>query len=72
MKKEILESRFDELVLDFCYSRELCRGIGVDYNNVGREEVKKIRDYLLKDYIIIPQRDSQVKDSTEEHLPRRE
>lgn len=56
VRRQVTQREFEQRVLEFCYDRDSCRNIGLDYNNLGTKEVKWIRDYLEREQYQIVER----------------
>lgn len=41
------EQQLEKLILDVCYDRKECESLGIDYCNITRGDLWKIRNYIL-------------------------
>lgn len=53
---QISEEEFEKEVVSFCYNRELCKKLRIDYNNIKRQDVERIRQYLRDIYFVLEER----------------
>lgn len=53
MKAKITVQELERMVLDFCYDRESCKRLDIDYCNIKQDDIKKIRRYYQNFYEVI-------------------
>lgn len=48
--QEITKEELERRVLDICYSREMCRSLGINYDDIRDKDIQTIREYLTKNF----------------------
>lgn len=52
-KPKITQRLADDLVIDYCYDRDMCRCLGIDYCDIRDADVSKIKHYIATHYEIV-------------------
>ena len=45
---KIKEEEFERILRDMYYDRDICEFLGLEYTNIGEEDIRKIDKYLLE------------------------
>lgn len=49
--EELTKEKFEEIVLDYCNNRGICRELDIIYSRMNHEDIEKIRTYLRNFYL---------------------
>lgn len=44
---KMTENELEKKVMDVCYDREVCKSLGIDYNNITKGDIDRIK-YLIE------------------------
>ncbi len=48
----VTQKQFENKIIDVCYNRNLCEQLEITYEDIRREDIRKIKNYLREIYEI--------------------